>query len=115
MVDSAKPVTGPWVISIVPVGCPNDLAGVPDGYIRAWEEHVGPVEPAGGDREDWIEKCARLYWGVRNLGDDAIVRVHGRWRGDDGSLAGCRISGMCSPTARRRTRWPTPRWPPATG
>lgn len=52
MVDSAKPVTGPWVISIVPVGCPDDLAGVPDGYIRAWEEHVGPVEPAGGDRED---------------------------------------------------------------
>lgn len=52
MVDSAKPVTGPWIISIVPVGCPNDLAGVPDGYIRAWEEHVGPVEPAGGDRED---------------------------------------------------------------
>ena len=26
MVDSAKPVTGPWIISIVPVGCPNDLA-----------------------------------------------------------------------------------------
>lgn len=88
MVDSAKPVAGPWVISIVPVRCPDDLAGVPDGYIRAWEEHVGPVEPAGGDREDWIEMCARLYWGVRNLGDDAIVRVHGRWRGDDGSLAG---------------------------
>lgn len=88
MVDAAKPVAGPWVISIVPVRCPNDLAGVPDGYIRAWEEHVGPVEPAGGDREDWIEMCARLYWGVRNLGDDAIVRVHGRWRGDDGSLAG---------------------------
>lgn len=88
MVDSAKPVTGPWVVSIVPVKCPDDLAGVPDGYIRAWEEHVGPVGPAGGDREDWIEMCARLYWGVRNLGDDAIVRVHGRWRGDDGSLAG---------------------------
>lgn len=88
MVDSAKPVTGPWVVSIVPVKCPDDLDGVPDGYIRAWEEHVGPVGPAGGDREDWIEMCARLYWGVRNLGDDAIVRVHGRWRGDDGSLAG---------------------------
>lgn len=88
MVDSAKPVTGPWVVSIMPVKCPDDLAGVPDGYIRAWEEHIGPVGPAGGDREDWIEMCARLYWGVRNLGDDAIVRVHGRWRGDDGSLAG---------------------------
>lgn len=88
MVDAAKPVTGPWVISIVPVKCPDDLTGIPGEYIRAWEEHVGPVTPQGGDREEWTEMCARLYWGLRNLGDDAIVRVHGQWKGDDASLAG---------------------------
>ena len=88
MVDAAKPVTGPWVVSIIPEKCPNDMSGIPDGYIRAWEEHVGLVTPQGGDREEWTEMAARLYWGPRNLGDDAIVRVHGHWKGDDTSLAG---------------------------
>lgn len=88
MVDAAKPVTDPWVVSIIPEKCPDDLTDIPDGYIRAWEEHVGFVTPGGGDREEWIEMAARLYWGLRNLGDDAIVRVHGQWKGDDASLAG---------------------------
>lgn len=115
MVDSAKPVAGPWVISIVPVGCPDDLAGVPDGYIRAWEEHVGPVGPADGDREDWIEMCARLYWACGTSGTTPSSACMEGGGATTGRWPACRISGMCSPTARRRTRWPTPRWPPATG
>lgn len=68
----------PWVISIRPVKCPDDLTGIPDYYVQSWEKYVGKVEPQGGDREKWIETCSQLYWGVRNLGEDAIVRVHGK-------------------------------------
>ena len=78
----------PWVVSIAPIACPADLTGIPDDYIQAWERYVGPVTPGDGDREDWIETCARLCWGVRDLGDDAIVRVHGKWDGDNGALIG---------------------------
>lgn len=88
MGDGTGAVNGPWVVSIAPVDCPPDLTGVPDGYIRAWKRYVGPVRPGRGDREEWTEMAARLYWGLRNLGDDAIVRVHGQWKGDDASLAG---------------------------
>lgn len=68
----------PWVISIPPFKCPDNLTGIPDHYIHAWEKYVGKVRPEGGDREDWIELCSRLYWGTRNLGDDAIVRICNR-------------------------------------
>lgn len=68
----------PWVISIPPFKCPDNLTRIPDHYIQAWEKYVGKVQPEGGDREDWLELCARLYWGTRNLGDDAIVRICGR-------------------------------------
>lgn len=78
----------PWVISIAPVECPNDLADIPDEYIHTWKKYVGHAQPGDGDREEWIEMCSRLYWGVHNLGDDAIVRVHGKWNGDNRSLIG---------------------------
>lgn len=78
----------PWVISVPPVKCPDDMTGIPDVYIQAWKKYVGKVEPQGGDREDWIETCSRLYWGVRNLGEDAIVRVHGKTDIDPKQLIG---------------------------
>lgn len=56
----------PWVISVPPVKCPDDMTGIPNYYIQIWEKYVGKVKPEGGDREDWIETCSRLYWGVRN-------------------------------------------------
>ena len=64
------------------------MTGIPDVYIQAWKKYVGKVEPQGGDREDWIETCSRLYWGVRNLGEDAIVRVHGKTDIDSKQLIG---------------------------
>lgn len=81
-------VKRPWVISIPPVKCPDDLTGIPESYIDAWERYVCKVEPQGGDREDWVETCSRLYWGVRNLGLDAIVRVHGDAGVDPTKLVG---------------------------
>ena len=78
----------PWVISILPVKCPDDMTGIPNYYIQIWEKYVGKVKPEGGDREDWIETCYRLYWGVRNLGEDAIVRVHGKTDLDSKRLIG---------------------------
>lgn len=78
----------PWVISILPVKCPDDMTGIPNYYIQIWEKYVGKVKPEGGDREDWIETCSRLYWGVRNLGEDAIVRVHGKTDLDSKRLIG---------------------------
>lgn len=78
----------PWVISIPPVKCPDDMTGIPDYYIQIWEKYVGKVKPEEGDREDWIETCSRLYWGVRNLGEDAIVRVHGKTDIDSKQLIG---------------------------
>lgn len=77
-----------WVISIPPVKCPDDMTGIPNYYIQIWEKYVGKVKPEGGDREDWIETCSRLYWGVRNLGEDAIVRVHGKTDIDPKQLIG---------------------------
>ena len=53
------------------------MTGIPNYYIQIWEKYVGKVKPEGGDREDWIETCSRLYWGVRNLGEDAIVLCEG--------------------------------------
>lgn len=50
-----------WVISIPPVKCPDDMTGIPNYYIQIWEKYVGKVKPEGGDREDWIETCSRLY------------------------------------------------------
>ena len=88
MGDGTGPVSGPWVVSIAPVDRPPDLTGIPDAYVRAWERHVGPVRPGQGDREEWTEMAARLYWGERNLGDDVVIRVHGRWRGNDHGLIG---------------------------
>lgn len=78
----------PWVISVPPVKCPDDMTGIPNYYIQIWEKYVGKVKPEGGDREDWIETCSRLYWGVRNLGEDAIVRVHGKTDLDSKRLIG---------------------------
>lgn len=38
----------PWVISIPPFKCPDNLTGIPDYYIQAWEKYVGKVQPEGG-------------------------------------------------------------------
>ena len=64
------------------------MTGIPNYYIQIWEKYVGKVKPEGGDREDWIETCSRLCWGVRNLGEDAIVRVHGKTDLDSKRLIG---------------------------
>lgn len=45
----------PWVISIPPVKCPDDMTGIPNYYIQIWEKYVGKVKPEGGDREDWSQ------------------------------------------------------------
>ncbi len=115
MVDTAKPVTGPWVISIVPVGRPDDLAGVPDGYIRAWRSTSARWNRRAGTVRTG-SRCAPACTGA--CGTSGTTPSSACMEGGGATTRhwpACRISGMCSPTARRRTRWPTPRWPPATG